>query len=178
MKICFWGNIAKALQGKTGGGGELQIALLAKTLVKLGHEVVVFDLDTDVEFQTREGITVYPLDGYKEGIRLIRTFTHRLPGLYSTLRDFNADIYYCRIRDYRHIFAYFAARGVKAKFILGLASDLEILGFRRRWKHFYSSNINDLWGVFNGICSEIVYPYLLRKSDYIFVQHSGQKEIL
>ncbi len=29
MRICFWGSVADALRGKTGGGGELQIALLA-----------------------------------------------------------------------------------------------------------------------------------------------------
>ncbi|MDZ7634098.1 MAG: hypothetical protein U5L72_06520 [Bacteroidales bacterium] len=45
MKICFWGIIADALMGKTGGGGELQIATMAKTLAGLGHEVVVVDLD-------------------------------------------------------------------------------------------------------------------------------------
>ena len=178
MKICFWGYVAEALRGKTGGGGELQIALLARTLARLGHEVVVIDLDIREEFTTDEGIVVYPVKGYNDGIKMLRTFTHRLPGLYSGLRDLNADIYYCRIREYRHIIAFMAARKVNAKFILGLASDLDILDFRSRWKHFYSSNIKDLWGVFNGICSEIVYPFMLRKSDYVFVQHTGQKKIL
>ncbi len=41
MKICFWGDIGKALSGNTSGGGELQIALLARALAKAGHEVVV-----------------------------------------------------------------------------------------------------------------------------------------
>ncbi len=178
MKVCFWGKIADALMGKTGGGGELQIALMAKTLASLGHSVVVVDLDITDEFTTTEGIRVCPVKGYNKGIKMLRTLTHRLPGLYSTFIDINADIYYCRIREYRHIIVYMAARKVKAKFILGLASDLDILSIGKRWRHFYSSNIKDLWGIFNGFTGEIVYPFLLRKADRVIVQHIGQKEIL
>ncbi|MDZ7634099.1 MAG: hypothetical protein U5L72_06525 [Bacteroidales bacterium] len=109
----------------------------------------------------------------------MRTFTHRLPGLYSTFADIDADVYYCRIREYRHIIAYMAARKVKAKFILGLASDLDILSIGKRWKHFYSSNVKDLRR-----CIE--RPYRDReslsrsssgKADRVIVQHSGQKDI-
>lgn len=178
MKICFWGKIADALQGRTGGGGELQIALMAKTLAGLGHEVVVVDLDTEEDFFTADGIRVCPVRGYNKGIRGLRTFTHRLPGLYSTFKEINADIYYCRIREYRHIIVYMAARKVKAKFIMGLASDLDILSIRKRWRHFYSSNVKDLWGVFNGLIGELVYPFLLSHADCVFVQHYGQKELL
>ena len=178
MKICFWGKVADALKGKTLGGGELQIALLARTLAGLGHEVVVVDLDIREGFRTPDGIMVYPVKGYKSGIKMLRTFTHRLPGLYSTFVDLKADIYYCRIREYRHILVYMAARKINAKFVLALASDLDILSIAKRWKHFYSSNIKDLWGVLNGLIGEIVYPFLLRRADMILVQHKGQKEIL
>ena len=41
MKVCFWGNIANTLHGDTAGGGELQIALLAKALVKSGLIVII-----------------------------------------------------------------------------------------------------------------------------------------
>jgi len=151
---------------------------LAKTLASLGHEVVVVDLEISREYRTPDGILIIPVKGYNNGVKMFRTLTHRLPGLYSTFVDLKADVYYCRIREYRHIVVYWAARKVKARFILGLASDLDILNIRKRWRHFYSSNIKDLWGVFNGICSEIVYPYLLRKADRVIVQHNGQKEIL
>jgi glycosyltransferase involved in cell wall biosynthesis len=178
MKICFWGNIGKALAGRTSGGGELQIALLAKALAKDGHEVILLDYDCMEEYQTSDGIRIIPIKGWNDGIRLIRTLTHRLPQLYKGLKDQKADIYYCRIRDFRHIFAYWAAHKLKAKFILGLASDLEIMSFRMRWKYYYLTNLRNLWVLFDGIFSEIVYPYLLRKSDYIFVQHEGQKQML
>jgi len=178
MKICFWGKVADALKGNTLGGGELQIALLARTLAGLGHEVVVVDLDIQESFTTPEGIIVYPVKGYSGGVKMLRTFTHRLPILFSTFVDMKADIYYCRIREYRHILVYLAARRLNAKFVLALASDLDILSIAKRWKHFYSSNIKDLWGVLNGVGGEIVYPFLLRRADMILVQHKGQKEIL
>jgi len=178
MRICFWGKIADALLGKTYGGGELQIALLAKSLASLGHEIVVVDLDIEEGFVTDEGIRVLPVKGYNSGMKMFRTLTHRLPALYSTFREIRADVYYCRIREYRHIIVYLAARKVKAKFILSLASDLDILSIRKRWKHFYSSNVKDLWGVFNGIMGETVYPYLLRNADLLMVQHEGQQDIL
>lgn len=178
MKICFWGKIDDALAGRTGGGGELQIATIAKVLSGLGHEIVVVDLDVKVEYITDEGIRVCPVKDYNKGIRILRTWTHRFPGLYSTFKRIKADIYYCRIRDSRHIIMFLAARKVKAKFILALASDLDILGIRDRWRHFYSSSIKDLWGIFNGITSELDYPYLLKNADLVMVQHQGQKDIL
>ena len=178
MRICFWGYVANALKGTTGGGAELQIALMAKTLAALGHEVVVVDLDITEEFITGEGVRVCPVEGYNKGIKMLRTLTHRLPGLYSTFVGIKADIYYCRIREYRHIIVYMAARKVKAKFILGLASDLDILSIGKRWRHFYSSNVKDLWGVFNGIIGEMVYPFILRNADCVLVQHEGQKATL
>lgn len=178
MKICFWGKIADALKGNTYGGGELQIALIARSLASRGHEVVVVDLDIAEEFQTAEGINVVPVQGYNEGIKGLRTITHRIPALFSTFVKVKADVYYCRIREYRHIIVYLAARKVKAKFILGLASDLDILTVRKRWKHFYSSNVRDFWGVFNAVLGEMVYPFLLRKADLLLVQHQGQQELL
>ncbi len=178
MKICFWGDIGKALSGNTSGGGELQIALLARALARAGHEVVVVDHQTDQETQTVDGIKILPIIGWNKGIRGIRTLTHRLPRLYSTLRDQKADVYYCRIRDSRHIIAWWAARKVKAKFILGLAEDLDVLSFRMRWKYYYLNYIRSPWVIVDGIFCEMVYPWLLHKSDVVFAQHEGQKEIL
>jgi glycosyltransferase involved in cell wall biosynthesis len=178
MKICFWGNVTGSLKGNTPGGGELQIALLARALAKIGHEVVVLDNEITEKYQTEDGIKVYPIEGYNKGIRMIRTFTHRLPKLYASLRDQNADIYYCRIRDFRHIIAYAAARKVRAKFILGLASDLDAMNFGMRFNHQYRASISSLWKFSSGILIEIIYPFLLRKADIIFAQHEGQKKIL
>jgi glycosyltransferase involved in cell wall biosynthesis len=178
MKICFWGDISRALSGRTSGGGELQIALLAKALVKGGNEVVVLDFNIAEEYQTDEGIKVYPIKGWNGGIKMMRTLTHKLPRLYSSLRDQKADVYYCRIRNFMHIIAWWAARKVKAKFILGMAEDLDVMNFKMRWKYYYINYILSPWVFFDSIFSEIIYPFLLRKSDSVFVQHEGQKEIL
>ena len=178
MKICFWGDIAGALKGNTNGGGQIQIALMAKALAASGNDVVVLDYEIDKEFITDDGVRVLPIPDWNKGVRMIRTFTHRLPGLYGALKDQQADVYYCRIRNYRHILSYLASRQVNAKFILGLASDLDIMNFRSRWKYLYTKNAKKLWLIFDGFVTEFVYPFLLRKSDYIFVQHAGQKQML
>ena len=175
MKICFWGNIAGALKGNTEGGGELQQALLIKALAKAGHEIIVIDFQTHENYTTHEGIKIIKIKGWNKGIRILRTITHRLPQLYSTLKAQKADIYYCRIRDFRHIFVYWAARKVRAKFILGLASDLDAMNFYQRYKHNYNPS---LWGGVNVILVEIVYPFLLRNADLVLVQHEGQKKLL
>jgi glycosyltransferase involved in cell wall biosynthesis len=178
MKICFWGNIGSALKGNTSGGGELQIALLAIALARGGNEVVVLDYVILEEFETDDGIKVYPIKGWDRGIKIIRTLTHRLPLLYSSLRDQKADIYYSRIRDFRHIITLWAARKVKAKFILGLAEDLDVMSFGMRWKFYFLTYMHNLWRLSSGILCEFVYPLLLRKADAVFVQHEGQKELL
>jgi glycosyltransferase involved in cell wall biosynthesis len=178
MKVCFWGDIAGALKGNTSGGSELQVALLARGLAKAGHEVVCVDNVITEDFITTEGIKVFSIEGWNKGIRAIRFFTHRLPKLYLILKKQKADIYYCRMRDFTHIFAYLAARKAKAKFILAMASDLDATGFKMRYKYFYSPNKWGGWWLFSGILTEIIHPLLLRKADRVLVQHEGQKQIL
>jgi len=178
MKICLWGNIAGALKGNTAGGGELQLALLAKALTKGGHEVVVIDIFTTEDFVTEEGIKVYKIKGWGNGIPIIRDFTHRLLKLYRSLKEQQADIYYCRILDFRNELSFWAARKVKAKFVISLASDLEALNFVMRWKNYYSVNLHGLWSILSMIANELIYPGLIRKADLVLVQHEGQKNIL
>lgn len=178
MKICFWGNIASALNGKTYGGGEWQIALLAKALAVAGHEVIVIDYNVSEDLITKEGIHVYKINGWNKGIPILRTITHRLPKLYQSLKAQKADVYYCRIRDFRHILAYWAARKAKAKFVLGLASNLDISGFPKRFKYQYITSPKNLWNLFSSIMIEMVQPFLIKKADYILVQHVNQKKFL
>ena len=178
MKICLWGSIARALTGKTDGGSELQMALLAKALAIGGHEVVCVDPHFDKDFVTPEGIKVFRVKGWNSGIRSVRLFTHRLPQLYLQLKKQKADIYYCRMRDFSHIFAFWAARKSGSKFIFATASDLDAMGFKMRLKYYYLPNMGRLWWLFSGILIEIIHPRLLRKADAVFVQHEGQQQIL
>jgi len=178
MKICLWGSIAGALTGKTDGGSELQMALLAKALARAGHEVVCIDYETSEDFITSDGIKVFMVRGWNNGIRGIRIITHRLPKLYLLLKNQKADIYYCRMRDFIHILAFGAARKARSKFILAMASDLDAMGFKMRLKYYYLPNKAGMWWLFSGILNEIVHPWLLHKADFVFVQHEGQKQIL
>lgn len=174
MKICFWGEVSKALMGKTPGGGELQISLLSKAFALSGNEVVVVDYEIEDGFVTPEGIKVIPVQGWNKGIRIIRNLTRRFPQLYRTLAVQKADVYYCRMRDFRHIIAYRAARKVHAKFVLGLSNGLDSLNFIGRCKYDYLTKNAGLWWFFNILFSEIVHPRLLHISDLVVAQHEGQ----
>lgn len=178
MKICTWGDVASALEGKTQGGGELQIALLAKALAKSGHEVVVVDLTAKKDYVTADGIKVFRIEGYDSGIRFFRFLTHRMPRLYSALKAQKADVYYCQIRDFRHLLAFWAARKNKGKFVLQLASDLDAVSLRIRLKHNYLAQFGGIYSFFKVFLTELIFPSLIRKADMVLVQHEGQKNTL
>lgn len=178
MKFCTWGDISSSLQGKPSGGGELQIALLSKALAKLGNEVVVIDYLTDKDYVTEEGIKVLKIENYNKGIRGLRFFTHRLPGIYDSLVAQKADIYYVQIRDFRHILALWAARKTKGKFIIQLASDLDAMNLWKRIKYDYFTHFEDLYWFAKFFFIELIFPKLIRKADCVLVQHQGQKDNL
>ncbi len=179
MKFCTWGNIASAIEGKPVGGGELQIAMLCKVLARSGHEVVLVDFNVEKDYVTKDGIKVVKVRGWDDGVRFIRFFTHRLPMLYRCLKEQEADIYYCQIRDYTHVLAYWAARRSKGRFVLQLASDLDALSLKMRMKYDYLTNLDGgLWWFVKVPLNEIIFPQLVRKADLMLVQHEGQKEAL
>jgi glycosyltransferase involved in cell wall biosynthesis len=179
MKICFWGSVARAFRGKTDGGSELQMALLAISLARGGNEVVCLDPEIREDFITADGIKVLSIKGWNKGIMALRIVTHRIPQFYSLLKEQKADIYYCRMRDYMNILAYLAARKIKSKFIIAMASDLDATGLGMRFKYYYFPNLREIWWwLFSGLLIEIIHPFLLRKADIVFVQHEGQKQIL
>ncbi len=178
MKICTWGDVASALEGKTKGGGELQIALLAKALAKSGHEVVVVDLKVKKDFITDDGIKVFHIKGFDDGIRFFRLFTHRLPGIYKSLKAQNADVYYCQIRDFRHLLAFWAARKTNGIFVIQLASDLDASSLRMKLKYDYLTHFGGGYWILKVLLTELIFPFLVRKADMVLVQHEGQKNTL
>ena len=67
------------------------------------------------------------------------------------------------------IYSHILLPKVKAKFVLGLASNLDILDFGSRLAAFLSSTVENLRGVFNGIVTEFVYPFYYTKlTMYLF----------
>jgi hypothetical protein len=178
MKICTWGEVASALEGKTKGGGELQIALLAKALARAGHEVVNVDLSAKKNYITEDGVMIFPIEGYNDGIRFLRFFTHRLPKLYSSLKAQKADVYYCQIRDFRHLLAYWAAKKNKGIFVLQLASNLDAMGFSMKLKYDHLTSFGGVYWLLKVLLTEIIFPKLVRKADMVLVQHEEQRKIL
>ena len=97
MKICFFGNISSALRGKTAGGAELQISLLARALALKGHEVVIVDPDATESFVNADGIKLINVPNWNKGVRGIRLFWYRIPALKEIFVNQNADYYYVRV---------------------------------------------------------------------------------
>ena len=178
MKVCIWGNIATSLEGKTEGGGELQIDLLAKVLAKSGHEVVIIDPVSQKDFTTEEGIKVFQIKGWNHGIKYVRLFTHQIPLLYKSLKAQKADVYYSQIRDFRHILSLRAARKVDGKFVIQLASDLDCSSRSLRFKHDYLTSFEGPYWFIKVILTELIFPGILRKADLVLAQHEGQKQTL
>lgn len=174
MKFCFWGNISGALLGNNPGGGELQVALLAKALALKGHEVVIIDPYSNKSFVTTEGVNLVHIPEWNRGIKGFRLFWNRIPALWKILLKQKADYYYVRMRSFMHLIPYWVAKKNKSKFIVGIASDIDVMGFRKKFKYSYKNNYNILRILFVNVPNDIVFRYLLKKSDYVMLQHSGQ----
>jgi len=178
MKFCFFGDIIGALKGETPGGGELQIALLARSLALHGETIVVIDPSCNEAHITPEGIKVIGVPQWHSGISLVRFFSYRAKNLFKLLIEQEADVYYSRMWGHIHIWSYLAAKRVGGKFILSLASDLDVLGFFKRFRYRHSQNLHPYFWFANNIPSEAIYPYLLRHADILLVQHKGQEQLL
>jgi glycosyltransferase involved in cell wall biosynthesis len=173
-KFCFFGNVSGALRGKTAGGGELQIALLAKALALKGNEVVIVDPYANEGFMTPEGIRLINIPNWNKGLRGIRLILNRIPSLYKILRDQNANFYYIRMRSFLHLIIYLAAKKNNAKLIQAIAQDIDVLSLREQLRYEFESNSNLPKLFLVNLPSFLVSNFLLKKSDYVLVQHSGQ----
>jgi glycosyltransferase involved in cell wall biosynthesis len=174
MKFCFFGNISCALKGQTIGGGELQVSLLAKALANDGHEIVIIDPSSSESLITEEGIRLISVPNWNKGIRGMRLFTHRIPALKKLLIEQNADYYYVRMRSYLHYIPYLVAKRMGKKFIQAIAHDLDVLKLSQKFKFEYKSNFNLFKFLSLSLPNDLVFSYLLKRSDYIIIQHLGQ----
>jgi glycosyltransferase involved in cell wall biosynthesis len=174
MKFCFWGDIADAIKGKTIGGGELQVALLAKSLAAEGHEVVVIDPSHAESFTTSDGIKVFHVPGWNKGVPVLRIFVNRLPALYRLFKAQQADYYYVRMRSYFNLLPYLASRANKSRFLLALASDIDLLSLRGKFKSEYKAKFNLFKYLTQWLPNDLVFRFLLRRADVIISQHQGQ----
>lgn len=170
MKICFWGNVYNALIGKTKGGGELQIALLAKGLAELGYEVIIIDssITNDINIGNIELLSIK-----KRTENPLKRFII----FYQLLINVEADYYYARIRSGIHFFGYLAAKKNNSRFIIGMAHDLDTLNLKERYINYYSQ-VSLLIFLKKILHCELIFDYLVRKADCVISQHKTQKKNL
>lgn len=174
MKFCFVASVSATLRGKAIGGAELQITLLAKALAMNGHEVVIIDYDAGENFVTEEGVKVIPVPEWHTGIKGFRLWTRQLPALYRLLKAQKADYYYVRMRALFNLMPYMAARKNKARFIVALAHDLDVTGFRERFRHEYWPKFNLVKLLTLYLPNDFAFDYTIRRADFVTLQHKGQ----
>lgn len=174
LKFCFFGEIAGALVGKTVGGAQIQVALLAKALALKGHEVVIIDPFASENFTTPEGIQLITVPEWSNGIVGLRMFTHRIPALYRLFKAQKADYYYVRARSYVNLTSYLAAKKNKGKFIHAIASDIDVFSLAGKFKHQYKASFHLPSYLFVQLPNDLALRYLLKKSDLVMLQHTGQ----
>ncbi|MEO6683136.1 MAG: glycosyltransferase family 4 protein [Ginsengibacter sp.] len=178
MKFCFFGHIAGSFNGKTIGGAELQIALLARALALKNHEVVIIDPSAEKSFLTEEGVKFVHVPDWNKGINGVRLFMHRIPQLKKLFIEQNADYYYVRMKTYMHLIPYWSARKINKKFIIAFAHDLDAPKFLKNFRYKYRSNFNIFKFLTIYIPNEFAYKFLIKNADYVLLQHSDQENYL
>jgi glycosyltransferase involved in cell wall biosynthesis len=100
MKICFFflGSLPVLAPeyNKHGIGGEqVQHTLLAKALIRRGHEVSMVVADYgQPDGAVWDGVTTYKAYNHEKGIPVIRFIHPRWTGMWSAVARANADVYY------------------------------------------------------------------------------------
>lgn len=178
MKFCFFGNIAGALKGKTEGGAELQISLLARALALKGNEVVIIDPYSSESFVSQEGIRLINVPDWNKGVKGLRLFRYRIPALKKIFFQQNADFYYVRMRSYLNLIPYLVAKKINSKLIIATAHDLDVLPFYKKFKYEYKPKFNLLKFITLQLPNDIIFYYLLKNSHFVLLQHKGQKSYI
>ncbi len=163
--------------GKTQGGAQLQISLLAKALASKGHEVVVIDPFLEENFKTAEGISVINVPNWNTGIRGLRFFFNRVPALFKIFKAQNADYYYVRMRYYLYLVPFLTSRQTNTKFILSIACDIDVLGLYKKYTSEYKGNIGFFKYLSLALPNDLVFKYLLKRADIVAFQHNDQKKL-
>lgn len=170
LKICVIGDVQSSFEGSNLGGGENQLAGVAKLFAELGCEVSVIDYSIAANLQYRD-ISFYALNPEKK--TWLDVLSKRSIRLYNLLLERNADIYFSSMCGYHHIISFFASQKSNAKFVYWAAADLDFESFYQRYKYYYKYKMNAR-NLINIILTEITFPFVTRYANLLFVQHSGQ----
>lgn len=165
--------------GRTSGGAQVQIALLAKALALKGHDVVVIDpFSNGGDFVTPEGVRLLTVPGWNNGLPGLRMFTNRLPALYKLFRAQKADFYYVRTRAYVHLANYLAARKTGGKLIVAVASDIDVQSYGNQYRNEYKGSLSLFNYLGVNLPNDIATKFLQRNADIVLLQHAGQNSNL
>jgi len=168
MRICFFAlNAYPTLAGTPEtrvGGAEVQQILIARYLVKQGHEVsfVVGD-HGQKDGEIINGIKIYKSFVQGAGLPFFRFIHPRCTGSLLALKRANADIYYQRCAGMETgLLALFCKLSGK-KFVFASASDSDF-----EYSKIITSSSRDKY----------IYAYGLKRANKIITQTNNQKKLL
>ena len=169
MKICLVGLhnlsvLAPEYKDHTVGGEPVQQTLLARALVRRGHDVsmVVADLGQPDGVEC-SGIRVFKAYRPDAGVPVLRFIHPRWTGLWSALMRADADVYYTSCAGMEVGLLALFCRHFGKRFVFRSASDADCDKSRLLVRY-----ARDRW----------LYEYGLRRADAILVQSSGQAQTL
>jgi glycosyltransferase involved in cell wall biosynthesis len=172
----FGGYIDAALRGTLmRGGAELQMALIAKRLARHGVSVMIFDTEVTRGYSPEGNLTIEGIPHWNDGMRGVRLLSHRIPNLKRCLEAAHADVYYARGFSFVHVLMLYVAKRAGSKFILAVASDMDLMSFHDRYRGMYRRNASVWRWLSTIIPNEIAASLLIRGADVLLVQHETQR---
>lgn len=177
MKFCFYGSgIYEALTNRPSGGAEMQLALIARMLSDKGHRVAIIDNHKSGKNIIFNNIEIYFTA--HSNLRGIRFLFEKIPNSFIYLFKIKADYYYLRGFSYKYFIVAFISKIRNAKLIIGISSDMDVLGFKKRIKYLYHAKRSFIDWIRNDIPSSIIASTLLKLASIRIVQHEDQKKAL
>jgi glycosyltransferase involved in cell wall biosynthesis len=169
LSICFVSPLTYPLLAQDStikhvGGAELQQAILAKALVRIGYSVSMICLDYGQEDgEVIDGVTVYRAYKQSAGLPGLRFFYPRMSSIFSCMKRANADIYYQRCSG--------MLTGVVAKHC---RMNKKVSVFSGAHNNDFVAEIPKL----TKIRDKFMYKYGLQNIKQIVVQNREQKTLL
>jgi glycosyltransferase involved in cell wall biosynthesis len=169
MSICLIGLdnlpvLAPEFRGQAIGGESVQQTLLARALVRRGHQVSMVTADSGQrDAMVRDGICVYKAYRPAAGLPVLRFIHPRWSGLWSALARADTQVYYASCAGMHvGLLSLFCARHDR-RFVFRCASDTDCDPSRLLVRY-----ARDRW----------LYAYGLRRADAVLVQSAAQAQSL
>ena len=168
VKICLVAHLAYGAitGGKQGaiGGVERQTSLMAKWLVKKGHQVSLLTwTEGESNDEVIDGVHVLKICRKDSGLPVIRFFHPRWTGLISAMKRADADVYYQNCGEYVTGQVAMWCKSNNKKFVYSLAND---------------ADAEPSLAVMHTLRERWLYKYGLLNADQVIAQTNTQKNSL